>query len=112
MANVDNISTYIGKDHYGKWKATSTLMLGDKQQLSISTYKSHGELRTYASVGKLDRGFVTHRIYQDYHKCFASEDRAATGKAVEAQHRSVLAKIDLILDDVTRHYNKDAALVA
>ncbi|CAB4125072.1 hypothetical protein UFOVP55_54 [uncultured Caudovirales phage] len=110
--DIDGLSTYLGKDHYKKWKATSTMMLGDKQQLTIATYKSHGTVRTYVSVGRLERGMVTHMVYKDYSKCLASEAKSGTEKNVAAQHRSVLSKFETILADVTRHYSSEPYLLA
>jgi hypothetical protein len=110
---MDKLNTYIGRDHYKKWVATTTIQLGDKRELSIKTYKSNnGELRTYASVGVREGAFVTHKIFEDYSKCFAAHDVKCTENNVRDQHRLVLSRLEQIIDDVTRFYNKEPALLA
>lgn len=109
---MDEFNTYISKDRYGKWNARTTMMLADKRELLVTTYKnSRGALATYVSVGTVERGFVTHKLYQDYSKCFAADPIRCTEKNVSMQHRLVLGKLDAILDDVTRHYNNEPALM-
>jgi hypothetical protein len=108
-----NYQTFISRNHAKAWDAKTIVPLKDRQQLTIHTYKNHrGALATYASVGTLERGFVTHKLYDDYSKCFAAEAVRCTEKAVAAQHRDVLARLPTILDDITRHYTGDLALIA
>ena len=110
---MDKFNTEIFRDRYGHWQGKTTIKLGNSQELLISTYKNNrGALATYASVGTLDRGFVTHKLYQDYSKCFAADAVRCTEKNVQRQHETVLGKINYILDDITRHYNKEPALLA
>lgn len=105
--------TYISRNHAKAWNAKTIVLLEDRQQLTIHTYKNHrGALATYASVGTLEGGFVTHKLYDDYNKCFAAEALRCTEKAVAAQHRDVLDRLPTILADITRHYAGEPALVA
>ena len=109
---MDKLNTYIAKDRYGKWNARTTMILEGQRELLVTTYKNNrGSLATYVSVGKLERGFVTHKLYEDYSKCFAADAVRCTEKTVTSQHRLVLGRLNAILDDVTRHYNNEPALM-
>jgi hypothetical protein len=86
-----NVSTFVRQDHYKNWRAESTVMISDTLQLSVVTMKrSSGRLLTSASVGKVERGYISHTVYQDYSKnVLVSTPKKVTCKAVEAQHQLV-----------------------
>ena len=102
--------TYIRQDHYKHWYAITEIDLGDNLQLSIRTSKtSSGLLNTNASVGRLEGGFVSHVVYQDYSKSIKRSTPArCTSKVVEAQHMDVLKDIDAIKDAIALQYSKEA----
>jgi hypothetical protein len=80
-------------------------MLSDSKQLTVLTTKrSSGCLVTSVSVGTLEGGFITHKVYDDYSRNWLSSNhKRITSKVVEAQHDSI--SIDLVLDDVCLHYS-------
>jgi len=69
-------------------------------------------LETHAVVGQQGDGYTTTQIFHDYNKTLAKEPVRATEKAIRTQHEQVLATIDTILADVTRHYAGEPALLA
>jgi hypothetical protein len=98
--------THMYRDHRKLWKAETRIKLGDCWQLDISTRKSeNGELVTSASIGKLERGFVTHRVFTDYSRRVFRKTARCTEKNIETQHKEALALIDQIMADVRAHYD-------
>lgn len=86
-------------------KATSTVRLASGWEFSLYTHKdSRGYLSTTASMGKIEDGFVTHRVFQDFHKHFlrTAPDRI-TNKALEAQHTEALKQLDTLILEAEAH---------
>jgi len=97
--------TIVSKDCRNNWRAEDTYDLGNSQQLNISTHKVFsGELVTTATVGKVDGGFVSHMMYQDFNKCVNRTKDRCTQKNVEAQHAIAVGMLDYLKEAVKLHY--------
>lgn len=97
--------TVIRKDHYGAWVMKTQVELMDNYVLEISTSKrSSGVLSTTANVHKIEGGFMTHRMFQDYSKHLVSEKVRVTEKAVRAQHEQALKMLDVVVLEVYAQY--------
>ena len=107
------LSTRIYRDYRKNWRAKTSIDLEDNRVLQIETSKNdNGVLTTRASVHKRENGALVHALFADYSKFLAKEKTRATDKAITMQHEKVLTQIDTILDDVTRHYAGEPALLA
>lgn len=100
------------KTAYGKfndsWRGDTKIKLWDNFSLTISTRKDSRGIATYARVDKLEDGYSTHMLYQDYSKCWASLAGArCTEKAIKALHEANLEDVKVILFDVYTHYEKE-----
>lgn len=101
-------STFIGKDMRGSWKATSLVNVGDDSlECKIVTSKIFsGEIQSRVTVGKIDGGFVSHKMYQDYSKCVSSAIVRCTEKTVKVRHAQALdIVIQSHIDDIRKQYN-------
>ena len=99
-------TSVIRKDHYGAWVMKTQVELMDNYVLEISTSKrSSGILSTTANVHKVEGGFMTHRMFQDYSKQLVAEKVRVTEKAVRAQHAEALKMLDVIVLEVYAQYN-------
>lgn len=105
-------NTAIYKDIRNSWHAETHVDLGENKQLRLSTWKTDRGLQSFASVCKLENGCVTHMMYADYSKRVILEKARCTEKAVREQHDRALKMLPVIMDDVTRHYNREPALLA
>lgn len=103
-----NPEIYVSKDKRTGWKAESKVMLGDTWQVDITTRKNdRGALVTLVSVGRIERGFLTHRLYSDYMRyAFNRAGVKCTEKNVTNQHTEAVNMIDTILADVRDHYTR------
>lgn len=100
-------TTFISRDYRKAWKAETKIKLGDGWQLDITTRKTdNGDLSTSASMGKVERGFITHRMYADYNRNVFRRAARCTDKNVTAQHAEALAMLDTILADARAHHIK------
>lgn len=108
------LNTRIRRNMRNQLVIETRVPLEGNRRLEIDTSKSDsGPVTTYAAVFHLkEDGAKVHALFQDYCKCFAKEKIRATEKALKMQHDKVLAQIDTILDDVTRHYAGEPALLA
>ena len=97
---------HMYRDHRKLWKAETRIKLGEGWQLDIGTRKSeNGELVTSASVGKVERDFVRHRVFTDYSRRVFRRAARCTEKNIETQHKEALAMLDTIMADVRAHYD-------
>jgi hypothetical protein len=102
---MTKIDTFIHKDKRTGWRAETKIKLGEGWQLDITTRKGNdGQLISHATVGRVERGFVTHRLYTDYSRYAIKREKKCTEKNVGDQHAETLSMIDAILDDVRAHY--------
>lgn len=113
--------TFISKDKRSGWRAETKIRLGvddtdaDKParwQLDVTTRKGNSAgIVTHATVGKVERGFVTHRLYTDYSRYVFKREGKCTEKAVGAQHDEALAMLETIIADVRDHYARIGEVV-
>ena len=105
------MNTYIRKDYRGNWRAETRIDIEDNRVVTVSTYKiSNGSLCTNVSVGTLNDGFISHRVFADYNKFVKQEwPKRVTEKVVSSQHDSVLSDIDSILSSITEFYSLETA---
>jgi hypothetical protein len=100
--------TFIRKDTRGNWKAEDTYEVRDNIKLRVSTSKNFsGEYTTTASCHKLEGGFETHAVYQDYIRTLARSRIRGTSKNVETQHASVADQLPQVFVAVVAHYSKE-----
>lgn len=85
--------TFKGRD--GKWRAEQTIELGNNLVLSISSFRSARGFVCNASVSKRDGIFLTHAVYQDYHRTLGLADLRATEKNVATFHRECVDRFGL-----------------
>lgn len=103
------IDTFTHKDKRNGWRSETRVKLGSddtgRWQLDITTRKnSGGQLITVATVGKIERGCITHRLYTDYNRTVTKTDARCTEKNVDDQHAKALDMMDTIVADVRAHY--------
>lgn len=98
--------TAVTKSSHGEWRAEDKEMLTDDLELSIVTMRrSSGRVATTATVGKLEGGFITHRMYQDYNISLeAVVYQRVTRKVVEEQHAKLMKEIVAIRQQALNHY--------
>jgi hypothetical protein len=85
------MKTTIHKNHHKQWVAESKVMISGNLVLTIRTSKlSNGQLVSSASVGKIEGGFVSHKLFQDFHhNIIVSHPSRVTEKVVMAQHSGI-----------------------
>ncbi len=100
---------YIRKDTRGAWKADASVKLGNGYLLRFNTSKRlNGQLMTSASVCRLEDGFETHRVHQDYYRNLVSEKVRVTDKTVEQQMTTTLINfLDTVMADVRAQYGDE-----
>lgn len=89
------------------WFAESFIELGNKAIQITTCKRSNGCISTTAKGVRRDGNFISHTLFIDFNKTYASEKKNATEKAVRTQHEQVLTLKDQILDDYKVHYCKD-----
>ena len=101
------MKTLIRKNHYKQWVAESQVMISDDLQLTFKTSKlSSGQLVSNASVGKFERGFISHTLFQDYHvNMIVSQPSRVTEKVVMEQHQAI--DYEWIIAEACKFYNVD-----
>jgi hypothetical protein len=83
----------------------TTLDLPGDMQLSLVTRKDfHGNLSTYASAAKVERGFVMFRMGRDYHRVLRCDKTRCTDKVVRERHASFVANLEGIKADALKYY--------
>lgn len=104
--------TRIYKDIRDGWTARTEVPLEDDREIHLSTYKDYtGKLVTRAQVGVAKANSFTFVIFQDYHKTLAANKVRCTAKAVTQQHENALSMLPTLIDDVTRFYTNQPALL-
>lgn len=99
--------TFMCRDYRKAWKSETRVRLGDGWQLDLLTRKNdRGELVTSASIGRVERGCVTHRMYADYSRQVFRRTARCTEKSVQLQHNEALALMETIFADVRAHYDE------
>lgn len=106
--------TFISKDKRTGWRAETKIRLGVDEtdaanpvrwQLDITTRKGNSAgIVSHVTVGRVERGFVTHRLYTDYSRYVFKREGKCTEKAVSTQHDEALAMLETIVADVRDHY--------
>ena len=103
------IDTFTHKDKRSGWRSETRFKLGSndtgKYQLDITTRKNFGgQLITIATVGRIERGCITYRLYIDYSRTVTKTDARCTEKNVDEQHAKALEMLVTIVADVRAHY--------
>lgn len=89
------------------WRAETCYDIGQNHwQIDVTTRKPYrGGVQTTVSVAQRDGVFMTHRVFADYLKTWATSATRCTEKSVREQHAEVLAVFHtLIVGDVETHY--------
>ena len=99
--------TTVYKDARNNWAAEDEISLPNGQQLRISTHKVYsGNLVTTATVGRLEDGFFSYVMFQDFSKRVITQKPAkCTGRIVEGQHATALADIETLKQEITDFYS-------
>lgn len=98
--------TTLHKDCRGNWTAEDNIALPDGRQLRLSTHKvCSGNLVTTATVGRLEGGFFSYTMYQDFSKRLATAAARCTAKVVATQHEAVLANIESLKQEIAAFYS-------
>jgi hypothetical protein len=85
------------------WTAEETVRFGDKLELTVSTYKRGTNLVTTARVDKINDGYRTHALFQDFtSRLLLLPCKRVTAKAVSEQQS--LISIDDVLVAAKLHY--------
>ncbi len=112
---MSDLNTRVRKGHYG-WEAETIVPLGffieDKPaELRLTTMKGgNGAIRTIGAVQTHDDGFVTLRLYRDYHATVLSNHGRATEKAVTSQHDVALRDLETIKSNALFHHREKGDL--
>jgi hypothetical protein len=101
----------IARKEQRGWVARSKVALTDKMVLELITMKrSGGQLATTATVGRVENGFVSHIVYQDFSKVVAtSSPGRITQSTVETQHNAV--DVDAVVQQARTFYKMDEVTV-
>lgn len=102
------MKTYYYKGHNGHKMETSKELPNGKT-LKLATYKSGGNLSTYASVGISTDNTFTTMLFQDFMKKVISEKVRVTEKAVRAQHHQALNQLDELEAEIAEYYSNEMA---
>lgn len=98
----------VKKDMRGNWRARQRVDLGDKRVLNIVTLKvSSGDFVTTASVAKVEGGFETHIMFQDFNVRLGIGSARGTEKNVTNLHRGFVTAaggLDAIVAKARAHY--------
>ena len=98
------------KNMHNEWEVVDEIDLPDDRVLRIYTSRrSSGFLSTTATVGRLEGGFFSFMMFQDYSKTVSSEKVRCTQKTVEAHHAAAMVGIEKIKADVAAFYTKKPA---
>lgn len=99
------MKTLIRKNYYKQWVAESQVMISNNLALEFRTSKlSNGQLVSSASVGKIEKGFRSHTLFQDYHvNMIVSQPSRVTEKVVMAQHQAI--DFEWIIAEACKFYN-------
>ena len=85
------------------WTAEETVRFGDKLELTVSTYKRGTNLVTTARVDKINDGYRTHTLFQDFtSRLLLLPCKRVTAKAVSEQQ--ALVSISEVLGAAKLHY--------
>ena len=85
------------------WTAEETVRFGDKLELTVSTYKRGTNLVTTARVDKINDGYRTHALFQDFtSRLLLLPCKRVTEKAVAEQQS--LVSISEVLVAAKLHY--------
>lgn len=85
------------------WTAEDSVRFGDKLELTVSTYKRGTNLVTTARVDKIENGYRTHALFQDFRANVVTMPcKRVTEKAVSEQQSWV--SISDILNIAKLHY--------
>lgn len=78
------------------WTARDTVSFGDNMQLTVSTYKSGTNVVTTARVDKVERGFLTHTVFQDFTARLLSMPCKRVTSKVVSQQQSWVSMMDVL----------------
>lgn len=100
------------KNMRGEWKCEDEVALPDNCVLRISTHKTYGgELVTSATAGKVEGGFFSYMMYQDYSKrVLTFRYPRITAKVIETQHATVMEQIEDVKASVAAFYAEKATV--
>ena len=85
------------------WTAEETVRFGDKLELTVSTYKRGTNLVTTARVDRIEDGYRSHTLFQDFcSRLLLLPCKRVTAKAVSEQQ--ALVSISDVLVDAKLHY--------
>jgi hypothetical protein len=74
-------------------------------QLTIKPYKGHNGLGISASVGKVENGFLRHKLFKDFFKVYNERPcQRVTTKAMQKAMDGALLQLENIKADAVRHY--------
>lgn len=106
------VDTQLSKGRDG-WEARSSIPLFDDMHLKIRTHKAStkGWLATYISAVRLENGFETFRVYQDFHIIANKTTGRATEKSILELHDNTLGYLEEIKAQALAHYQKEEANV-
>lgn len=101
-----NINTKTYKGIRG-WTSESIIVLSEKHEVHITTMKRHsGAVATTATRKKIENGFASHVVFQDFSKCYTSVYARCTEKLVQSQHAAIVANANLIKRDCNEWYER------
>jgi hypothetical protein len=105
----------LEKSKHRGWQATTDVALEGTRVLRFNTSKRESNGRAagvsaFASVHKVERGFMSFELFGDYSKTVALDANArSTEKTVALVHAQALGQLDAILAEVKAYYAaKDA----
>lgn len=107
MATKQTTRLYKGRNG---WRCNTTIPLPEiapNMVLDITTSKANAGLSTTASVAKVEGGFSTFVMYQDYFSTVARSQARCTERNVSLLHEEAMAQLPTILAEVEAHYAED-----
>lgn len=109
--DMNERTTSIRKDVFGKWVATTNIRLANQRQLKLTTCKrDNGALQTTASVAIVKdskNGYLveTFEVFGDYMKIvYVSRPSRVTQKAVEEQQDIAMGYLPQVMESVKAFY--------
>jgi hypothetical protein len=86
------------------WEARTSIELDNGRWLDIATSKGNGGLRARAQCYRVENGFITYALFQDYSATILAHPARCTEKAVIDLHREALRRLDQIKAEVAAFY--------
>lgn len=105
------MNTVISNNRNNGYSVVSSIPLDNGRLLKISTRKAdNGGIRSSATVGIVEDGFFTFKLFADYSKTIYKKDcKRVTAKAITIAHDEALESLGFLIADIEDFYSLNEA---